>query len=67
MKTIVLNINGMSCGHCVRTVESAVGKLGANAKVDLAGKKATVSYDEGRVTPDEIAEAIRKQGYEVTL
>lgn len=65
MKTIVLNVSGMSCGHCARAVEGAVEKLGASAKVDLAAKKVTVSYEEGRVTPEAIAEAIKKQGYGV--
>ena len=39
----ILQIEGMSCGHCSARVEKALNALpGTKAKVDLASKTATV-------------------------
>ncbi|CAM4417668.1 copper chaperone CopZ [Paenibacillus macerans] len=65
MQNITLNVEGMSCNHCVKSVEGAVAGLGATGKVDLAGKKVEVSFDESKVTVDQIKEAIEEQGYDV--
>lgn len=65
MKTITLKVQGMSCGHCVNSVEGAVKNIGAAAQVDLAGKSVTVNYDESKVSLESIKEAIEDQGYDV--
>jgi copper chaperone len=65
MQTITLKVEGMSCGHCVHSVEGAVKKLGATGKVDLNAGTVTVEYDESKVTLDTIKEAIEDQGYDV--
>jgi copper chaperone len=65
MTNITLNVQGMSCGHCVNSVEGAVKNLGAGAKVDLASDSVTVDYDESKVSLTAIKEAIEDQGYEV--
>lgn len=65
MKNITLKVEGMSCSHCVNAVEGAVGKLGASAKVNLAGKSVAIEYDEAKVSVPEIKEAIEDQGYDV--
>ena len=43
-ETIVVPIEGMSCNHCVQTIEKGLGKLDIvkNVKVDLKGKQATI-------------------------
>ncbi|UVI30790.1 copper chaperone CopZ [Paenibacillus spongiae] len=65
MEKQTLKVEGMSCGHCVASVEGAVKKLGASAKVDLAGKQVAVDYDSSKVSLDAIKEAIEDQGYSV--
>ena len=65
MSTIVLKVEGMSCGHCVNAVESAVKEIGAAGKVDLANKTVAVEFDESNVSIDAIKEAIEEQGYDV--
>ena len=64
---VTLNVQGMSCGHCVSSVESSVGKLdGVNeVKVDLESGKVDVSYEEDKVSLDVIKETIDDQGYDV--
>ena len=65
MTTTTLNVQGMSCGHCVNSVEGAVKKLGAEAKVDLATNSVTVDFDETKISLDAIKETIEEQGYDV--
>ncbi|WP_124728174.1 copper ion binding protein [Staphylospora marina] len=66
MKTVELKVEGMSCGHCVKAVESALERIGAEGTVDLAGKTVTVRFDENRLSLEKIREAIEDQGYDVT-
>ncbi|WP_308639598.1 copper chaperone CopZ [Paenibacillus silvisoli] len=65
MTTTTLKVQGMSCGHCVNSVEGALTKLGAAGNVDLKSGSVTIEFDESKVTIDAIKEAIEDQGYEV--
>ena len=65
MKNVVLKVEGMSCGHCVASVEGAVKKLGASGKVDLANKSVSIEFDENKTTLEAIKDAIEDQGYDV--
>jgi copper chaperone len=65
MENVVLQVEGMSCGHCVNSVEGALKKLGTAAKVDLASNSVSVDFDENKVTLAAIKEAIEDQGYDV--
>ncbi|MEC2076462.1 copper chaperone CopZ [Metabacillus fastidiosus] len=67
MKNITLNVSGMSCGHCVKAIEGAVGKLDgiSSVEVHLETGKVDVAYDEVKVNPEAIKEVIDDQGYDV--
>ncbi|GKV66480.1 MULTISPECIES: copper chaperone CopZ [unclassified Sporosarcina] len=62
----VLKVEGMSCGHCVNSIESSVGELKgvSSVKVDLAGNEVTVEF-VNEETLNQIKETIEDQGYEV--
>ena len=66
-ETTILNVEGMSCQHCVASVNKAVGSLQgvSSVRVDLPGKKVAVDYDPQIVTLQAIKEAIEDQGYDV--
>ena len=66
-ETQILNVEGMSCNHCVNSVKNSVGTLNGVSKVDvdLAGKKVTVVYDSEKVKIEEIKETIEDAGYEI--
>ncbi len=66
-KTTVLNVEGMSCQHCVNSVNKAVGELKGVDRVAVALKSKTVSvdYDPDQIGLDKIKEVIEDQGYEV--
>ena len=63
----MLNVEGMSCEHCVRHVTEALEELKGvkSAKVNLKKKTAVVEYNE-TVTLEEMKAAIADAGYEVT-
>jgi copper chaperone len=65
MQTITLQVQGMSCGHCVNSVEGALKEIGAEGKVDLAGGKVEIQFDEAKLQVETIKEAIEEQGYYV--
>jgi copper chaperone len=65
MKNVTLNVEGMSCGHCVNSIEGALKTLGAQGNVDLANESVDVLYDESKLTLETIKEVIEEQGYEV--
>lgn len=67
MENVTLNVQGMSCGHCVKAVETSVGALAGvqEVNVDLAEAKVNVAFDGAAVTVDQIKETIDEQGYDV--
>ncbi|MCF3942288.1 copper chaperone CopZ [Oceanobacillus alkalisoli] len=67
MQTKTLNVKGMTCGHCKMSVEGALEKLDgvSTVEVDLNTGKVEVSYDESKVSLDNMKEAVEDQGYDV--
>lgn len=65
MQNVTLKVEGMSCGHCVNSVEGALRTVGASGKVDLASGTVKVEFDETNVSLDKIKAAIEDQGYDV--
>jgi copper chaperone len=67
MEQTILNVDGMSCEHCVKAVTNAVGALdGVRAiSVDLDAKTVTVAHDKTKAPLDRIRSEIEDQGYEV--
>ncbi|KQL37036.1 MULTISPECIES: copper chaperone CopZ [Bacillaceae] len=64
---VTLQVQGMSCGHCVNSVEGSVGKLDGveQVKVHLESGKVDVSFNDEKVTVEKIKETIDDQGYDV--
>jgi copper chaperone len=60
-----LQVEGMSCGGCVRSVTKSVQAVDGNAKVDvdLESKKVRV---ETQASLDAVKSAISDAGYDVT-
>lgn len=67
MITQTIQVDGMSCDHCVETIQKAVKELsGIDAvHIDLEKKQVTVTYDADGATLEEIAQAITESGFEV--
>ncbi|MCI7441774.1 MAG: heavy metal translocating P-type ATPase [Clostridium sp.] len=67
LKKDTMKITGMTCASCAKAVERAVKKIDDNieANVNIATEKLSVSYDESKVTSQDIQRAIEKAGYGV--
>ena len=67
MEKTILKVEGMSCEHCIKAVESAVKPLPgvSGVTVDLAAGTVTVDHDSSQSPPEKIAAEIEGQGYDV--
>jgi copper chaperone CopZ len=65
---LALNIEGMTCGHCVMHVGNALQKLKGvvKAEVDLNKKIAMVTYQPGAVTKEQMIKAVEEAGYKAS-
>lgn len=66
-QTETLNVEDMSCMHCVNAIKNSVSSLLGVSKVevDLMGKKVAVDFESDQVTLDQIKAKIEDAGYEV--
>ncbi len=62
----VFNVQGMSCGHCVKSVTQAIQAKdpAASVNVNLAAKEVGV---ESRLSVDEVISLISAEGYPAKL
>ncbi|HCS45962.1 MAG TPA: copper resistance protein CopZ [Pseudomonas sp.] len=62
----MFNVQGMSCGHCVKAITQALQAKdpAASVRVDLAAKEVGV---ESALTTDQVIAAISEEGYGVKL
>ena len=65
MEKIILNVAGMSCGHCVRAVNDALAGIAGVTDVNVSLKDGTVSFNHDPVLAplDAIQAAITGEGY----
>jgi copper chaperone len=62
-----LSVEGMSCGHCKAAVEGELNKLSGvgAARADIEKGTVEVTYDEAKVTTEDLRGAIEEAGYTV--
>lgn len=67
MKTITLQIKGISCADCAGKVEKVLkAAIGVkDLKILSVAEKAVVTYDEALTTPDELRRSVESIGYKV--
>lgn len=66
-QTQELNVQGMSCQHCVHAVKSSVSALAGVDSVDVSLEKnlVTVGFDPSQANLPAIKAAIEGEGYSV--
>ena len=66
-REITLSVPDVSCEHCVKTIDGALGALpGVDAvNVDLASRTVRLRYDPAQVTLDRIEETLDDASYTV--
>ena len=67
-KTVVLDVQKLTCSLCSITVEKALQKVAGvvNAKVDLDKKTATVTFDPEKTGPAALVKATTDAGFPST-
>lgn len=67
MEKVTLKVNGMSCGHCVNSIQGSVGELQGvtSVAVHLETGSVDVEFNPSEVSLSQIKETIDDQGYDV--
>ena len=65
LSSVALEVDGMTCAGCVRTLDSTLGDLDGveQVEVTLEPPRAEVTYDDSRVDVDDLIEATEGVGY----
>lgn len=66
-QTITLPLSGMTCVNCAMNIERSVKKLPgvSDSSVNFAAEQASVSFDPGQLTVQDLVGGIEKAGYSV--
>ena len=69
MATTTLNIQGMTCGGCVKSVTNALQREAGVEKVEvlLEQGQAIIAYDPAQTSPQQLAEIVDDIGFEASL
>lgn len=69
MEKVQLNISGMHCASCARLSELALGKVDGVSKADVSydSKIAKVTFDEEKVSANNLIDAIADAGYKASV
>ncbi|MBF0804155.1 MULTISPECIES: heavy-metal-associated domain-containing protein [unclassified Neisseria] len=69
METITLNIGGMTCGGCVKSVTKVLEQLNGVGRVEvsLENAAALIIYDAGKIQTAALIEAVEGAGFDVSL
>jgi copper chaperone CopZ len=63
MSTLELEIDGMSCSHCVASVTQALRELPGVEVKNVGIGTAQVTYEAAKVSPEDIVLAVEDAGY----
>lgn len=64
---VTLKVEGMSCGHCVKSIENSVSAISGVDKVDVQLDSGTVNveFNKDVVVMEQITSTIEDQGYTI--
>lgn len=63
MESLTLQVDGMSCGHCLNAVNQALGRIPGVTIESVRIGRAELRFDPGVTTPAQIREAVEEAGY----
>ncbi|MEZ5738830.1 MAG: heavy-metal-associated domain-containing protein [Burkholderiaceae bacterium] len=69
MKTVTLDVQGMTCGGCVASVTRMLTGIDGvqSAQVSLDKSEATVVFDEQKTAPASLVAAVEDGGFDAAL
>ncbi len=65
----ILNVDGITCEHCVDTIKEAVGILDGvfSVDVDIEKKQVVVEYDEKLAKAEDLIDKIEEVGFQIRM
>jgi len=66
MRPLILAIDGMSCHHCLNSVNKALSQLPGVSLQSVRIGRAELSYDESMIQAEAIVAAVTGAGYPAT-
>jgi copper chaperone len=68
VENTVINVDGMSCGGCVKNVTGALQAVAgvAQVEVSLEEKRASIEFDPSQTTRDALMAAIEDAGFDAS-
>ena len=65
----ILNVDGITCEHCVDTIKEAVEILDGvlRVDVDIAQKQVVVEFDEKMAKPEDLIDKVEEVGFKVRM
>lgn len=69
MQTTIINIKGMTCMGCVRSIKNVLEKIPgvSSAEVSLEDAQVTIQYDAAITGIDQFKQAIEEAGFETII
>lgn len=67
METTIINIGGMTCGGCVKSVTKVLEALNGVEKTEVDLVSAKITFDPAEVHIAELVEAIEDAGFDASL
>lgn len=67
MERVELNVEGMTCGGCVNSIQNALNARDgvASATADLESKRVTIEFDPALIQKAGLVAAIEDAGFDV--
>ena len=67
METLILELDGMSCGGCVASVQKILSSQAGvqSATVSLSPQQAEIQFDPAQTGRSQLVKAIEEAGYDV--
>lgn len=68
IQEVVLSVPDISCEHCVKTINSALGALAGveTVSTDIPTKSVQLRYDSARLSLQQIEETLDDAGYTIS-
>jgi copper ion binding protein len=65
----IIDVEGITCEHCVSTIQKAIKNLSGIIKVDvdIPKKKVIVEFNQSLKNSEEILKKIKEAGFEIRM
>jgi Cu+-exporting ATPase len=66
-QTVEMKIEGMTCSACSAVIKKKLSKICTEVSVDHKEGHGSCTYDDAKVKPEQVIDAVNGAGYKATL